>query len=129
MTAATATDPIVYTFEAGQIIFSEGDPAQSLLLIEEGVVEISKTIDGQRKVLQTLGAGGVFGEMALLNHTTRAATATAVERTSVILVPKFVLERQMARADALVRKLIYALISSRAGPPKAKETAKESGAG
>ncbi|MSO91956.1 MAG: cyclic nucleotide-binding domain-containing protein [Rhodospirillales bacterium] len=118
MTVTTATEPIVYTFEPGQVIFSEGDPAKSLLLIEEGLVEIARTIDGQRKVLQTLGTGGVFGEMALLNHTTRAATATAVERTSLIIVPRFVLEKQMARADALVRKLIYALIASRAGPPK-----------
>ena len=60
MPIQTPVDPVVYTFEAGQIIFSEGDPAQSLLQIEEGVVEIWRTIDGRKTVLQTLGPGGVF---------------------------------------------------------------------
>ena len=65
------TDP--QQFKAGQTIFSEGTPGDFLYGVIEGEVEIRKG----GKVVDTIGPGGIFGEMALIDHTARSATAVA----------------------------------------------------
>ena len=69
------------TFEAGQVIFREYDMGAEMYVVLEGEVELS--IDS--KVLETLGAGQPFGEMALIDSSPRTATATA--KTAVKLAP------------------------------------------
>jgi CRP/FNR family cyclic AMP-dependent transcriptional regulator len=65
------TDP--KHFKAGERIFSEGDAGDYMYGVIQGEVEILK--DG--KVVDTIGPGGIFGEMALIDHTARSATAVA----------------------------------------------------
>lgn len=69
------------TYKAGEIIFSEGDPAEELFVVKSGVVEIRL---GNR-LLDTLPERSIFGEMALIDHGPRSATAIAA--TDAILVP------------------------------------------
>jgi CRP/FNR family transcriptional regulator, cyclic AMP receptor protein len=71
----------VREFKAGEVIFNEGDPAQDLFVVQSGKVEIKL---GNR-VLETIGANDIFGEMALIDHALRSATVVAV--TDVKLVP------------------------------------------
>ena len=61
------------TVPAGQVIFQKGGVADHMYAILEGEVEIS--IDG--KLLDTTGAGGIVGEMALIESSPRRATAIA----------------------------------------------------
>jgi CRP/FNR family transcriptional regulator, cyclic AMP receptor protein len=77
---ATAETP-VRSFRAGEVIFNEGDSAQESYVIQKGQVEIRR--DG--RLLNTLSEKSIFGEMALIDHAPRAATAIAV--TDVVLVP------------------------------------------
>lgn len=77
---ATVETP-VRSVRAGEVIFAEGDPAQELYVIQRGQVEIRK---GGR-LLDTLTGKTIFGEMALIDHAPRAATAVAA--TDVDLVP------------------------------------------
>jgi CRP/FNR family cyclic AMP-dependent transcriptional regulator len=65
------TDP--KNFKAGERIFNEGDAGDYMYGVIEGEVEIRK--DG--KVVDTVGPGGIFGEMALIDHTARSAAAFA----------------------------------------------------
>jgi CRP-like cAMP-binding protein len=60
-------------FAPGDIIFSEGDKGDKMYVIRSGEVEIER--DG--KVVETLSSGGIFGEMALIDGSPRAATARA----------------------------------------------------
>jgi len=65
-------------FDAGQTIFSAGDPGQSLILIEEGRVEVSITsLSGRKSVLAHMGPGEVLGEIAALDGGPRSADAVA----------------------------------------------------
>jgi CRP-like cAMP-binding protein len=66
---------------AGEVIFQQGGVADRLYAIVEGEVEI--WIDG--KLLDTTGAGGIVGEMALISASPRSATAIA--KTECKLVP------------------------------------------
>ena len=71
----------VREFKAGDVIFSHGDDAKELFVIQKGQVEIRL---GNR-VLETLSDYNIFGEMALVDAAPRSATAVAV--TDVKLVP------------------------------------------
>lgn len=66
------------SFDDGATIFREGDPAGPVYLVERGTVRISKATPGGEAVLGQVGAGGIFGEMALIDSAPRMATATAV---------------------------------------------------
>jgi CRP/FNR family cyclic AMP-dependent transcriptional regulator len=68
------------SFSAHDIIFSRGDPRTVMYVVQEGEVEIR--LGG--KVLEVVGADGVFGEMAMVDGQPR--TATAVARTDCKLV-------------------------------------------
>jgi CRP/FNR family transcriptional regulator, cyclic AMP receptor protein len=71
----------VRSFKAGETIFKEGDPATELYVIQSGRVGIQL---GNR-LLDTLEANEMFGEMALVDGAPRSAAAIAV--TDVSLVP------------------------------------------
>ncbi|HEY6023919.1 MAG TPA: cyclic nucleotide-binding domain-containing protein [Pseudolabrys sp.] len=77
---AEAGVPVWY-LKPGETIFKEGDPASELYVIQSGQVDIQL---GNR-LLDTLGANDLFGEMALIDSAPRSATAIA--RTDVALVP------------------------------------------
>jgi|JFJP01.1.fsa_nt_gi CRP-like cAMP-binding protein len=66
---------------AGQVIFEKGGVADVMYAIVEGEVEIS--IDG--KFLDVTGAGGIVGEMSLIDS--RSRSATAIAKTECKLVP------------------------------------------
>ena len=66
---------------AGSTLFEEGDPADGVAAILEGSVEVLK--DG--RVLATLGAGSVLGELSVFLPTaSRTATAKASSRVRMI---------------------------------------------
>lgn len=63
----------VNEFEAGTVIYSEREPAKLMFVILSGEVEL--TFHGE--MLGTEKAGGILGEMAVINQDTRNCTATA----------------------------------------------------
>ena len=71
----------VTTFEPGDIVFTQGDPGDFMYAVVNGTVDISR--DG--KVIESIGEGGILGELALVDRSPRGATATAV--TSARLAP------------------------------------------
>ena len=64
-------------FNAGEFIFRDGDAADSLYILLDGRVRITKTILGQETTLTTLGKGAIFGEMAVVDNQPRSASAIA----------------------------------------------------
>ena len=110
---AEETELAIISYRRGQSIFSEGDAGTSAYIVEKGSVEIwRKGDDGNKIVFATLGPGAVFGELALINPAPRAANATSVDVSTLIVVPKFVLEVQMKKSDAFIRKMMLALIDN-----------------
>jgi cAMP-dependent protein kinase regulator len=61
---------------AGETLIKQGDEGDFLFVVEDGKLECTKPIDGEVKVLKTCIAGDVFGELALLYNTTRAASVS-----------------------------------------------------
>lgn len=68
----------------GDLLYLQGDPGDGLYLILSGEVRISATgAQGQELHLNTLSAGDVMGEIALMDGGSRTATATAT-RTGML---------------------------------------------
>lgn len=84
---ANVTSEEVYPY--GSRLFSYGDPGDKLYIILEGKVRISREVGGMgEEALAVLGAGEVFGEMALLDESPRSAGALAHEKCRVLVITK-----------------------------------------
>jgi EAL domain-containing protein (putative c-di-GMP-specific phosphodiesterase class I) len=94
------------SFEPGTMIFREGDRADGAFLIESGTVEISTGVDAERVVLATLGPGDLFGEIAMLEASTRAGTAIAASPCALMVVDHEQLSERLEQADPVVRALL-----------------------
>ena len=70
----------------GQFFFREGDPAQSMYIVESGRVAILKYWRGQPYLINVLGPGQCFGEMALMDMHTRSASVQAQQDTGVVKI-------------------------------------------
>jgi len=69
-----------FQYQRGEVIFHQDDPADRMHMIAQGMVRISIiSEDGREKDIALLPPGECFGEMALLDGSSRSATATAIE--------------------------------------------------
>ncbi|MGE0708773.1 MAG: cyclic nucleotide-binding domain-containing protein [Planctomycetota bacterium] len=77
------------SLEVGEVVFGEGDEGDDLYIVVSGRVRIAKAISlSVDRTLATLGAGGVFGELAMVGEGTRSATATAEEHTRLLVLAR-----------------------------------------
>jgi CRP-like cAMP-binding protein/Fe-S-cluster-containing hydrogenase component 2/thioredoxin reductase len=76
----------VKRYEAGAVLFREGDQADGLYLIRRGSVTVSRMIGGREVVLFYAAAGSYVGEMALVSGKPRYATVRAVGASEVIVL-------------------------------------------
>jgi CRP/FNR family cyclic AMP-dependent transcriptional regulator len=75
-------DPSKGNFPAGHRFFSFGERGELMYVVVSGEVEI--TLRG--KLLETVGPGGLFGEMALIDHHERSADVIAKTDVEVALI-------------------------------------------
>jgi CRP/FNR family cyclic AMP-dependent transcriptional regulator len=75
----------ILKFQDGQIIFSQGEPAGSVLYIQKGRVKLSVVSEqGKEAVVAILGAGDFFGEGCLAGQSLRMASATAMMECEIM---------------------------------------------
>ena len=72
------------SFEAGKIIFRKDDSGLVMYAVTEGEVEILAA----GKVILSVGPGGIFGEMALIEEAPRSATAVAKTACKLVAIDK-----------------------------------------
>lgn len=70
---------------AGTLLFQAGQPGEAMYVVKRGEIELYiKDHAGQKIALATAGVGQVFGEMALLDHGPRTATARALADSELL---------------------------------------------
>ncbi len=94
-TAAGAFRALHYA--AGERILAQGDPGDSLFLIDRGEVEVSARVGGASRSLARLMEGQFFGEMALLTGEARAANVSAVTDVDLFVLDKAGFEQVLAK--------------------------------
>jgi diguanylate cyclase len=97
-------------FQEGDTIFAEGDISNYAYIIEDGEVEIFTYIGAERKVLNILTPGNLFGELALVDRQPRSASALATKRTTLTLVTQQQVDERLSDADPILRMLLYVVM-------------------
>ncbi|MGN6520537.1 MAG: EAL domain-containing protein [Dokdonella sp.] len=103
--------PYTELFKAGEFVFAEGDAPTCAYLIESGRIEISTRQHGEARVLAELGPGMLLGEMAVLDDSTRTATARAVTDCRLIPIDRTQFAERLAAADPVVRALLMSQLT------------------
>ncbi|HET7293695.1 MAG TPA: cyclic nucleotide-binding domain-containing protein [Vicinamibacteria bacterium] len=73
-------------FQAGTVLFHEGDEGDDMYIVQSGRVAIKKKVKDGEAVLATMEKGDFFGEMAILERMPRSATAEVVEDGDLIVI-------------------------------------------
>ena len=105
------------TYRKGQILFVEGDPGESLIILKRGAVAVFRTAPtGERAVLTVARPPNVLGEVSLLDALSRSASAEAIEDTQALALNRAafielvhsnprILDAVMRSVGALIRRL------------------------
>ncbi|MEG3617301.1 cyclic nucleotide-binding domain-containing protein [Magnetovibrio sp. PR-2] len=98
-------------YPAGEVIFKQGSRGRMAYIVQEGLVEIFHHLDaegneGEKTVLGTIGKGGMFGEMSMIDDRPRMATARTKEATTVIIVTEQMFLHKLKKADPFIRGLM-----------------------
>lgn len=97
-------------YQPGEYILREGAPLETdsrFFIIEEGTVECRKTLQGQKRVVGSMGAGEFFGELALIRRdSARAADCIATQRTKVLALSRDAFERLMGPVEDILAEQI-----------------------
>lgn len=97
------------TLPAGHDVVREGEQGHEAYVIESGRCEVHRLVNGERTFIRAMGAGEVFGEMAILAPGPRTASVTTTEPTVLWRITAATLEAEMESMKpwmgALVRTL------------------------
>jgi CRP-like cAMP-binding protein len=97
-------------FRRNEVIFHQGDPGDALHVIHQGAVKILlPSPEGDEAIIATLHAGDFFGELSLLDGRPRSATATTVEPTETLSLPRDVFHELLDKHPELRDALFAAL--------------------
>ena len=95
---------------AGDTLFKVGEPGESLYVVRSGEVELFiRDTAGQRIPLAMVGTGEVFGELALLDHSPRTATAIAMSDATLLELDRGDLLLLFERSPAAALRLLAAM--------------------
>lgn len=98
----------VQKVRAGTAVFREGDPGDAWYVIYSGRAEVLKGnefLPSQR--LSVLETRACFGEMAILDHSSRSASVVALDDCTVFRFPRRDFEELLADGNLAAYKLIY----------------------
>ena len=96
-------------YRKNETIFHEGDPGDSLYILESGSVKIVLLSPESEEgaIIATLARGDFFGELALLDGAPHSATAVAMEATDALVLRRDRFE-ELVDTEPLLRKALFA---------------------
>jgi len=101
-----------HQYKSGEVVFSEGAPADAVYFIESGEVSIFLHEFTNRVEIGQRGAGSIFGEMAVINQGRRTASATAATDATLIVLDKGQFHKLMSSGGSVSKK-VNSLIAQR----------------
>ena len=86
------------TFRRGQVVFTKGDPGDTLIVVVSGRVKmVVRSADGGELTLTIIPAGGAFGELSIADGGRRSADAETLEESQLLLIPREMIQEICAR--------------------------------
>jgi CRP/FNR family transcriptional regulator, cyclic AMP receptor protein len=100
-------------FPRGQVVFSTGDPSDSLLVTVSGRMKVVvRSADGGELMLAVVEPGAVLGELGVIDGGARSAEAETLEPTEVLVVPRAVVLDLQRRFPAVTESLLALVAAS-----------------
>lgn len=94
-------------YATGETIFSQGEPATSVMYVNAGHVRLSVLSHGGKEaVIAVLAPCHFFGEGCLTGQPLRMATATAIEPAAIVVVDKEEMLQQLQRRPAFAEQFL-----------------------
>jgi CRP/FNR family transcriptional regulator, cyclic AMP receptor protein len=101
---------VARSFPAGTRVFHEGDHSDACYIVRNGSFRVTREhSDGRAITLATLGAGDIFGELAMLDGEVRSASVEALTDGELLALPAGEVRALLARHPDITVKLIAAL--------------------
>src|SRR5512139_1742997 len=82
-------------YGSGERIFTEGDLASTMFIVQAGKVRLFRMVDGQKRVHGTMEKGDFFGEMSILEGLPRTVSAEAVEDAELIEINSMTFDKMI----------------------------------
>jgi CRP/FNR family transcriptional regulator len=97
-------------FEAGEVVFREGDESHTCYIVRSGHARaIREHPDGRSITLANFGPGDIFGELAMFDDEVRSATVETLDKTEVIAILGGDMRRLLREHPDFAVKLVAAL--------------------
>jgi CRP/FNR family transcriptional regulator len=97
-------------FEAGEVVFREGDDSDTCYIVRSGRARATRAhSDGRTITLANFGPGDIFGELAMFDDESRSATVEAIEKTEAIAILGGDMRRLLRQHPDIAVKLVAAL--------------------
>jgi CRP/FNR family transcriptional regulator, cyclic AMP receptor protein len=102
------------SFRRGQVIFTRGDPSDTVIVVVSGRVKVTiRSAGGGVLTLAVIRAGGLFGELGVADDGPRSGDAETLEDCQLLLIPRETIQQICARipsaAQALARLIALTL--------------------
>lgn len=99
-----------FRFEAGDVLFREGDLGTQAYLLEEGRVRLIKRVRGVERSLMVLKPGDFFGESALMAGAPRSSTAIAVSTGHALALDAATLTNLLQKNPDIAARIVQQLV-------------------
>ena len=93
-------------YEAGQVVFREGDEGDTCFVIRSGAVKITREHGGRTIALAELRAGDTFGELSMFGGEVRSASAQTLEATQAVALLAGDIRRLLAGNPEIALKML-----------------------
>jgi CRP/FNR family transcriptional regulator, cyclic AMP receptor protein len=102
----------IVKYRKSQRIYSQGDPATTVLYVQQGGVKLSVVNPfGKEAVVAVLGPDDFFGERSMAGQSTRMSTATAITPTALLVIEKHEMIRVLRAEHKLSDRFISYMLS------------------
>ena len=102
---STTSTQNIKSFYKGQTIYKEGQKGTVAYMIKKGSVNIYRTVDGRKTIVDRLGKGEIFGEMGPLSGNERSSSAEAVEYCDLMVLTEQVIQTLLSRCPKTIQHL------------------------
>src|ERR1700686_4665477 len=94
-----------------EVVFSQGDPADSVFYIEKGTVKLTAVTAHKKAIIAILQRGSFFGEGCLAGQSLRICTARSIGQSNIIRLQKERTVRTLKRDPQFARLFVGYLLS------------------
>jgi CRP/FNR family transcriptional regulator, cyclic AMP receptor protein len=109
---SAGVDRRIVEYRRAAVIFTQGDPCESVLYVQKGGVKLSVlSKSGREAVVAMLGPGEFFGEGCLAGQPVRMGNATATTDSTILLVDKTQMVRLLHKQHALSDRFIAHMLA------------------